>query len=341
VQDFDKQKNPLKSYSIGGLAFTASEEPHIVLGKQVDNGIVVNGLRHIINDDVKNHKKLCHTTSIYNFKLIINNMTLRCNNLASADLNDAMEKQRVSISQYATGRFISCFSHIDHESVPFWVLYGNDIKSKLFLVFNNFSTILSDVIHFDYCLLDGGTKAFFKSDEYFRTGNTNSQMVGQAFGLTKINEDFDTRNCVESIEMLDIEYLPVDHTAFTDDYSGETRLFTDNSPDASYIKIKKYQPECLGKQKTNPWDYEQETRILCCLHRQDFKEWQCLYLRLKEEIFRNLIIITSPWAEESLKNEVESIIQRSTLSYDIKSSIEIRNSSLKGTLNFDYLFDRR
>lgn len=334
MNESGKLDEPSFKLDINGFSFASDEMPYMVLGKQVESGASVRDLLQIISDEIKSHNNLCHTTTLDKFKLIVSNMTLRCNNLTSADLNDAMERQRVNVSQYANGRFISCFSHISHESVPFWSLYGTEKQTKLFLIFNNFSSFLAGAIHLDYCLLDGGAKAFFRSDEYTRTANTNSPMFGQNLGLSKNNEAFDTRNCIESIEMFDIEYLPVNHEAFTADYSSEARIHFGDGPDAPYLTMRQDRPECLGKQKSDPWDYEKESRILCCLHIQDFKEWTCVYLRLKAEIFRGLNIILSPWAEASLRDEVFEVIKNSELTDEIKDSIEIKSSGLEGTLNF-------
>lgn len=39
------------------------------------------------------------------------------------------------------------------------------------------------------------------------------------------------------------------------------------------IQIKGFNPTVLGKEKSNAWDYEEETRIMCNLHNQMFSEW--------------------------------------------------------------------
>ena len=90
----------------------------------------------------------------------------------------------------------------------------------------------------------------------------------------------------------------------------------------------------LGKQKSNSWEYEKETRILCTLSDPAFKEWDYIDLQLHSEIFRGLRIILSPWDDGALRNKVEEIISSSGLPADIISSIVIEDSVLKGTLNF-------
>ena len=67
----------------------------------------------------------------------------------------------------------------------------------------------------------------------------------------------------------------------------------------------------------------------CC----NVGEW--IDLRLKDEMFRDLIIIKSPWEDESLQGEIEAIIQNSELADDVKASIRIKDSEVKGTLNFE------
>lgn len=90
----------------------------------------------------------------------------------------------------------------------------------------------------------------------------------------------------------------------------------------------------LGKQKSNPWEYEKETRILSTLSNPTFKEWDYIDLQLHAEMFRGLRIILSPWDDGTLRKQVEEIILSNGLPSDIISSIVIEDSALKGTLNF-------
>lgn len=66
-----------------------------------------------------------------------------------------------------------------------------------------------------------------------------------------------------------------------------------------------YNPTVLGKQKSNPWEYEKETRILSTLSSPAFKEWDYIDLQLHDEVFRGLRIVLSPWDDGTLRSRVE------------------------------------
>ncbi len=256
--------------------------------------------------------------------------------ITHAKLNDQMEKERVGISQFAGSRFITCFSHGDCENVHFWYSYGgNDRSRKICLRFNNFASNLTNVIHTDYCLLDDDIKAFFVGQEYFKTINQNG-LPGTIKGLPKINTDFDLRNCVAHLEMFDVDYVPSGDEVFTKDYSDKITVdFASSNILTSTPSLKgitAYDPSCLGRQKSSPWQIESESRILACLKYPEFNEWGFIDLRLKEEIFRDMVIILSPWLSPELENDVRSLIAESPISEEIKRSIKVQHSELEGTI---------
>lgn len=157
-------------------------------------------------------------------------------------------------------------------------------------------------------------------------------------GLPQINMDFDIRNCVRRIEVFDVDYVPTDSDVFTSDFSGTIDIdiseFSSNPEQTVWNDIKAFKPDCLGKQKSNPWSDERESRILCCLNNQEFSEWAYIDLRLRQEMFRDLVIVLSPWDDGELQSQLEDIIKRSILTDEIKKSIKIEKSGLEGTLNF-------
>ena len=313
-------------------SFNLDDISEMVLVREIKAGETTKGLYVNVSPDVKTHENLRHTTTVEKFGCIINNLTLRCSSLTSSKLNDKKEKERVSVEKFAPSRFISCFSHIKHESVPFWSMYGDKLNN-IQLVFKNFGNFFSNVIWMDYCLSEDGKRIFFKSDECNRVLNSNSPMLRTMLGLPLESCDYDTRNWIESIEMIDIEYLSADHESFIRDYSSPTSVYFGNDENAPIINTTQYSPNCLGRQKSDPWVGEEESRILCCLSVQDFDKWSYIDLRLKEEIFRDLKIILNPWANENLEQEVQTLIDNSQISDDIKSSISIQRSSVEGTIN--------
>lgn len=94
---------------------------------------------------------------------------------------------------------------------------------------------------------------------------------------------------------------------FSEDNSGEANI--DFGPVTGQVGAKVnmqgYNPTVLGKQKSNPWEYEKETRILSTLSSPAFKEWDYIDLQLHDEVFRGLRIVLSPWDDGTLRSRVE------------------------------------
>lgn len=321
--------------NIGGFKIAATEEePYIVLGEILKKEENAEKLYCKVSNELSAYSVLGYTTSIDTLKCIFQNKTLRSSSLTNAKLNDKMEKQRVGISQFAHGRYITCFTHCEHEITPFWMNYGGGKKErKIQLIFKNFSSTLGDCIFMDYAILPNAGKVFFYSTEYKRTLSANSA-VARLAGIKQINTDYDIRNCIRGISMFDIEYVSADSAELTDDYSARTNIVIAKnlSKKEETFNIKAFDPNILGKQKTNPWEYELETRIMLVLDNQEFSEWEYIDIRLKSEIFRDLKIILSPWYNSECEDEIKKIISDSSLSEDIKNSITISHSTLEGTL---------
>jgi len=319
----------------GGLKITTEEEPYVVLGEPLKSEEDAKKLYFKISDKLANYSVMGYTTSIDTIKFIFANKTLRSSSLSNANLNDKMEKQRVGISQFANGRFITCFTHSEHEIIPFWMYYGGKNRErKVQMVFKNFSTSFDNCIYTDYAILPDNKKVFFYSPEYKHTLSTNCTL-SEMLGIKPINIEFDIRNCIREISMFDVEYIPENSPELTDDYSSRTNIIIDRNSSTSKksFNIKSFNPNILGKQKTNPWEYELETRIMLVLDNQEFSEWEYIDIRLKDEIFRDLKIILSPWCSNTHEEEIKKIIHNSSLSEDIKNSISIEHSTLEGTLN--------
>ncbi len=317
--------------NVRGLVVDADlSDAKFIMADPLASGQNENGLNINISEEVKSYPCFAYTTDIETAKLIFHNMTFRSSSLSYAKLNDQMERERVGVSQFAGNRFITCFCHSDQESVPFWTGYGKDTrKEKVLLQFRNFAKTFSDCIYTDYGLVTNNKKCLFKSSKYGRL--INSQWLP---GST-IAEEYDLRAAVDAVLMFDVEYVPADSNVFTEAYDGDSLIDfskVTGQDDASVI-IHGYDPTVLGKQKSIPWEYEKETRILCALGGDAFDKWDYIDLRLKPEMFRELTIILSPWDDGELRCKMQRIIDSSSLPDDIKAGIEIKDSVLKGTLN--------
>lgn len=333
----NSQDKPKLQLNFSGFKITAETEPYVIL-EEINDTDFANDLQICIADKVKTYPRMYYTTDLTALGFIMGKLTLRCSSLTYAKLNDPVEKARVGVERFAGSKFITCFSHIDHEIVAFWTNYGGtDRTQKILLKFKNFTTDFNATIHTDYALLDGDKKLFFESDALHKTVNQNGP-IGQSMGLAPINTDYDLRNSIGRIDVFDVDYLPANDSAFSDDYSGEADIdFTKvaaNPTDKSILSgIRIFKTGCLGKQKSNPWDYEGESRILCSLSSKDFDKWNFFDLRLKEEFLRDMTIVLSPWLSPDLEAKVKEIIENSPISKEIKNTIQIEHSVVEGSIN--------
>ena len=297
-----------------------------IIGEPI--GANIGGLNVNVDEGTKQYEVMGYTTDIGTMRLIFQNKTFRSSSLSNAKLNDKMEKQRVGVSEYASSRFITCFSHTPQESVPFWMCYGKDVrKDKVLLQFKNFAVDFGNCIRTDFAKVKDNKLCFFRSPEY--SAAINSQW-------TSDTTQYDLRACIDSISVFDVEYVSPDSSVFTEDNSGQADINFGpiTGQEKAVVKLQGVNPTVLGKQKSNPWEYEKETRILCTLSCPVFKEWDYIDLQLGDEVFRGLRVILSPWDDGTLREQVKEIICSSGLSSDIVDSITIKDSALKETLNF-------
>ena len=322
-----------KILEIKGAGFTISADltdVSFILAEPFEKGADPQNLNIRISEDSVKHNVMGYTTDIGTLELIFQKKTLRSSSLSNAKLNDPMEKERVGVSKFAGSRFITCFCQLDHECVPFWMYYGKDIrKDKVLMQFRNFSDRFEECFYTDYALVDDNKRCYFQSPDYGAA--INSQWNS---GIS--TKEYDLRACIDSISIFDVEYIPIYSDVFTEDNAGEASVDfgkVTGQNDATVV-IQGYNPTVLGKQKSNPWDYEKETRILSTLSNQQFSDWEFVDLRLKPEIYSGLRVMLSPWDDGTLRSKVEEIINNSGLPSDIIESIEIVDSGLKGKLNF-------
>lgn len=320
----EKLKIKLQGISIEADLSDAS----FILGEPIGQNANAGGLNINISEGTKQYDVMGYTTDLNTMHLIFQNKTFRSSSLTNAKLNDTMEKQRVGVCEFASSRFITCFAHTHQESVPFWMYYGKDVREeKVLLQFRNFAVNFEDCVRTDFAKVKDDKLCFFRTPEYGSTVNS------QWFSDTS---QYDLSACIDSISVLDVEYVSPDSSVFTEDNSGQADIDFGHvtGQENAVVKLQGFNPTVLGKQKSNPWEYEKETRILCTLSNPTFKEWDYIDLQLHSEMFRGLRIILSPWDDGALRSKVEEIVSSSGLPSDIISSIVIEDSALKGTLNF-------
>lgn len=196
------------------------------------------------------------------------------------------------------------------------------------LRFRNFSSNILNCIYTDFCEIDSDKKMFFLSDAYGYTVNRNGLLENL---IPPVNIDYDTRNYIKSININDIHYRPITHRVFTKNHTSLKNIYFNENSQA--IKVPTSDVRSLGFYKTNHWEYEKETRIICRFgYWDDNPLLDHIDLRLKEKIFEGLEIVLNPWAKESLVNEIHEIINNSHLSENIKNTITVHSSDLNGLI---------
>lgn len=304
---------------------------HIVFEEEPVHSIEQSkSFRLHVDEEAKLHTLFRYTTDLETTAKIFGNLTIQATSLGSRKLNDKLEKQRRGVETYAHGRFATCFSHDEHECVPFWVSYGKKkLNEKIQLCFHDLAARISECFYWDYAFVGTG-KVFFLNEEYKKTVNTNG-LIGIVTGTNPVNEDYDTRAVIDMVHIFDVKYLPSDDSAFTKSYASTDTI---QFGTVTLPNVPVFQPGRIGMEKTNPWEYEKESRILVKLQPSDFSEWEWIRLRIEPEAFRNLTIILSPWENEMLENKVRDILREAQLPSEIKETISIRHSEVKDMLNF-------
>ena len=297
----------------------------ILTDEKVDDACTSNVTIHI-DDKLKQYDCMGYTTDIETMRLIFENKTIRSTSLANPRLNDEKEKERFGVTEFAPGYFVTCFTHTNQENSYFWNNYGKDVKEyKVLLQFKNFALNFKNYINTDFARVKNDKICFFNSRWYVGAVNNRKEFE---------ESKYDIDNCINVVEVFDVEYKTNKSKELTQDYSGKAHLHSDKITgiDNSIVSVKTYDPTVFGKYKTDDWTIEQETRILRSLFYTKFDKWEYIDLILYDEFFRGLTIVLSPWDKGSLKKEVEDILNNSDLPSDILNSISIRDSVYKNKL---------
>lgn len=300
------------------------------------------GLQVHVSDEVKVYPRMYYTVDFNAFACILGKLTLRSSSLTHARLNDPNEKKRIAIERFAVSRYITCFSHIDHELVPFWAYYGGSERStKILLKFKNFASNLENVLCTDYAWLPNGKKVFFDGPA-LKTAMQVNALAEKTQDEKDV--DFELDNWIKRIEFVNVMYLPAKSEVFTKSYESTVNLdfsksvitlanskATENSQVLENATV--FKTGSLGKYKSLPWDYEGESRIISCLFSPVFDKWEYIDLRIKEDIFRELEVVLSPWCNKDFEQKINEIIESSPISEEIKASIHISHSDVEGGIN--------
>lgn len=314
-----------KKNSEMNFVFSLDDINIILTDEKVDDACTSNVTIHIDNK-LKQYDCMGYTTDIDTMRLIFQNKTIRSTSLANPRLNDENEKERLGVTEFAPGYFVTCFTHTNQENSYFWNNYGKDVKeNKVLLQFKNFALNFKDCINTNFARVKNNKICFFNSREYEGAVNNRKEFE---------ESRYDIGSCINTVEVFDVVYKSKKSKEITQNYSGKADLHLDKitGENNSVKNVNIYDPTVFGKYKTDDWAIEQETRILSSLLYTKFDKWKYIDLNLYDEFFRGLTIVLSPWDKGSLKEEVEDILNNSNLPSDILNSISIRDSVYKNKL---------
>lgn len=314
-----------KKNSEMNFVFSLDDINIILTDEKVDDACTSNVTIHIDNK-LKQYDCMGYMTDIDTMRLIFQNKTIRSTSLANPRLNDENEKERLGVTEFAPGYFVTCFTHTNQENSYFWNNYGKDVKeNKVLLQFKNFALNFKDCINTNFARVKNNKICFFNSREYEGAVNNRKEFE---------ESRYDIGSCINTVEVFDVVYKSKKSKEITQNYSGKADLHLDKitGENNSVKDVNIYDPTVFGKYKTDDWAIEQETRILSSLLYTKFDKWKYIDLNLYDEFFRGLTIVLSPWDKGSLKEEVEDILNNSNLPSDILNSISIRDSVYKNKL---------
>ena len=212
---------------------------------------------------------------------IINNKSLR---LTRIDLlNDTIENKRM-LELWQKKTFVSCFTHRDSESYFFWKTYSKGDSTGVRLSFD--ARFL--------CQLTIHPDAMCKEEQLSICKKT---ILGSSFTDVISSEAWG----IYDSSLVDVMYIPRDQ-------------HLDN--------IEHFQ----GRFKYVEWDAEEETRLRvairpkCLEFRAQGRELQYLtpsneyiYVKLSDACFENMVITTSPFASNDLREKIKGLLHKNNL----------------------------
>lgn len=276
------------------------------------------------SDDCMSYEQLLHYTNFDVLKLMLINRTLKSNSLKH--VNDRLERQRKGIEDMTDAFYVSCFCHNQYEIVPFWFMYGGSALdcNKILLRFKNFAGNFENAIESDWAFTSENKIIYFDQKNLFavNTGNVYCCPIDDPL--------VESRQTIKNVRLFDVEYLLPNDGAFSKEYKTQGNVSFVESHSSIPAAISDLR--LVGKQKKINWKYEDETRIQCILDPIGSYFFDFILLRLKDELFRDLVIVANPWASDSFIADISKTLHESTLPKDIKNTIIIQRSELDGQI---------
>ena len=186
-----------KKNSEMNFVFSLDDINIILTDEKVDDACTSNVTIHIDNK-LKQYDCMGYTTDIDTMRLIFQNKTIRSTSLANPRLNDENEKERLGVTEFAPGYFVTCFTHTNQENSYFWNNYGKDVKeNKVLLQFKNFALNFKDCINTNFARVKNNKICFFNSREYEGAVNNRKEFE---------ESRYDIGSCINTVEVFDVVY---------------------------------------------------------------------------------------------------------------------------------------
>jgi len=255
------------------------------------------------------HKYLYHYTDIDSLNKIIQSKSLRLTKLSQ--VNDSYENRRI-MNLHKDKIYVACFTHRQNESVFMWKEYANKNKGVI-LKFHNLNNYYTEI---------------------YGEGNHHLKKI-QNIDWAHTNYD-----AVSDWGYLDITIADIEYTRDFNNYKYPDNQLTEFFNNTIIFGRSNTDFESnlgQGLVKGIEWDSEEETRIRVTLRPkgnenvlngstfdQPRPQFDYIYLKLSEDMLKDLRVIINPWATDEFKYKVGRIIAKGNLEYN-----QIIESSLK------------
>jgi len=259
-----------------------------------DNEILCNKM--ITNS--KKHHYLYHYTSYQTLIKILKNNSFMFNR--TDFVNDLIERER--IVKGSTESFVSCYTHNKKESIPMWLLYAK--KDGVRIGFKN------------KLIFDNQRVYYYKNDQkiYFEKKAISSNKIPS--NIIKVYNGY-----IEASNPFRIDII------YSNDKLKNQFCFEDQGIQEQYPYIQ------VGI-KSNPWEYEKETRYFIGTSIFERLNIEKLYCEFSDFFYNGLEIVWNP----IMKNKNEKIQEIKTiLGKSNTNIISFKDSELQDKISQSFI----
>ena len=245
---------------------------------------------------VRQHTILHQYTRFDALEKIVNNHSLR---LTRLDLvNDFVENEAL-IELWKNKIFVSCFTHLDHESYFFWQTYSEGSPDGVMLSFEQSFLNGLKIYPDDKCMSE--PLDFCKRSDLDIT----------------FSSDIDSKKWgIYDYSLIDVFYLTRGESIYDLDHLGRFKFNEWDMENETRIRVtlrpKSFEAKLAGKD------------IMYLSPRNKY-----IYAKLPDNVLETMVITLSPFSDDKLQEKIETLLYRNGL----YGKSRIRSSMLKGEVN--------